>query len=282
MTWTVSLFDNLYRTDADQRCLSGAELVDLLTTPGEEFQLTNKALLPMWSAATFLPRRRKKAHVQSLSCLVLDYDESTTLAAGLDRWSDWYRILHTSWSHKPEGHRFRVVLPLSRDVDPDEYTRLWAWANLYSDYEIDRACKDVSRAWALPAVELADPTHQTRFYATVEDGPLLTPDEVMLPPEPKFEPPPRPAEDFRLDPSLYTVHLDAKMRAELGHQLGGVVSEDSVRMVECPRCYRTSVWWWIEPGRQLNAVCNHKRSCGWRGPVAALVNEETDWSTLEQ
>ena len=83
MTWTVSLFDNLYRTDADQRCLSGAELVDLLTTPGEEFQLTNKALLPMWSAAVFSPRRRKKAHVQSLSCLVLDYDESTTLAVGL-------------------------------------------------------------------------------------------------------------------------------------------------------------------------------------------------------
>jgi len=282
MTWTVSLFDNLYRTNADQRSLSGAELVELLTVPGEEFRVNNKALLPMWSPATFSPKRRKKAHAQQLSCLVLDYDADVTISEALDRWSSWYRILHTSWSHTAERHRFRVVLPLSRDVAAKEYSRLWRWADSFSDNLIDPACKDVSRAWALPAVELQDPKHQARFRSHVESGALLNPDAVMPEETREAAPLPRPIRDLRLDPSLYSVHLDAASREALGHQLGGAVGEDCVRLVECPRCGRPSVWWWIDPAQQLNAYCNHRKSCGWYGPVAALVQEVSDFKGLEQ
>ena len=79
----------------------------------------------------------------------------------------------------------------------------------------------------------------------------------------------------------YAEQQVADARAELGHALGGVVSDDAVRLVECPRCRRDAVWWWLDPTRQLNAYCNHRKSCGWKGPVAALLVNDSDFSSLE-
>jgi hypothetical protein len=34
------------------------------------------------------------------------------------------------------------------------------------------------------------------------------------------------------------------------------------------------VWFWLEPGRMGGARCNHSNSCGWDGPLDALLDAQ--------
>jgi hypothetical protein len=281
----VSLFDSLFLTEADTRQLTLEQLVELLSRPHEAFRVWDKRTLPQWSAARFDPPRRKKAHAQEASCLVLDYDDSTTIDQALHTWGQWCVLLHTSWSHRPEAPRFRVVLPLDRDIAKSEYSTAWLWAEAHCGHAIDRHCKDISRSWLLPAYDLEDYEHRHNFDFRFIDAPFLRVDDILKwAPEDNVVALPsvvslRDLPDYR---GLSSLHLDPDARAELGHALGGVVSDDAVRLVECPRCRRATVWWWLDPTRQINAYCNHRKSCGWKGPVAALVDDLNDYKEMEQ
>lgn len=287
MTFWVARYKSLFLTAADCQQLNGHALVEMLTTPITTRNLTDKRRLPMWSPVKLFPLRRAKVNVKSISCLVLDYDDGTLVEDALERWSPWYCILHTSWSHTEDHHRFRVILPLQRDVTPEEYPALWRWAEMHSGREVDKKCKDSSRAYAVPAVDADDAEHVARFRAEVTAGDLLSPDQVIplapkLPPKKVF--PTVKLRDLTSTHHLEQVHLSAEDRAAVGHTLHGVVTEESVRLVECPRCRRESVWWWVEPGQFALATCNHKRSCGWSGPVAALLfhNKGSDAPDLDE
>ena len=280
----VSSHESLYKTDAEMRQLDETALTDMLTQPGEAFRIWDKGRLPMWSPVHLNPGRRAKRNVTVASCLVLDYDDGSTIANALEVWSQWRCILHTSWSHQVNGHRFRAVLPFDRDVSPDEYETIWRWAEAHCERAIDKSCKDISRAWALPVVDLEDLEHQARFTAEVTSGPCLRPDAVLA------WAPPAPAKPARrvlthrehLEYRGYRrAHLDPVQRTELGHALGGVVNADSVKQVECPRCRQNSVWWWLDPDRQINAYCNHKKSCGWKGPVSSLLDDNATYESME-
>lgn len=280
----VSLFDNLFLTDAALSRLTLDQLVELLTRPGDAFRVMDKRRLPQWSPTRFDPGKRKKAHAVEASCLVLDYDDGTTIDEALLAWGQWCAIVHTSWSHRPDHHKFRVVLPLDEDVTKDEYPTAWRWAEAHCDHAIDRHCKDISRAWVLPACDLEDPTHQAVFEWRVVDAPLLRLDDIH-----KWAPPAPPERKVDLSnlpkaPSYrgyHELHLDPDARAAFGHALGGVVSDDAVRLVECPRCRREAVWWWLDPTKQVNAYCNHRKSCGWKGPIAALIDNINDFTAME-
>lgn len=281
----VSMFDNLFRTEADTRQLSLAQLVELLAQPGEAFRVNDKRTLPQWSPTRFQPPRRKKANAIEASCLVLDYDDGTTIDEALTTWGQWCVLLHTSWSHRPEAHRFRVVLPLDRDITKQEYPTAWRWAEEHCSKVIDRNCKDISRAWVMPACDLEDYEQQSRYDFRFIEAPFLRVDDILKwAPIDNVVPLPnvvtlRDMPDYR---GLRSLHLDPDARAEVGHALGGVVSDEAVRLVECPRCRREAVWWWLDPTRQLNAYCNHRKSCGWKGPIAALVEDITDYKEMEQ
>ncbi len=60
----ISLFDNLFLTEARPQQLTFEQLSDLLVQPGEAYRVWDKRKLPQWSPATFQPPRRKKAHAQ--------------------------------------------------------------------------------------------------------------------------------------------------------------------------------------------------------------------------
>jgi hypothetical protein len=274
MSFIVSLYESLFRPRAALHELSGQELVELLTTPQRVFNITDKRTLPMWSPVRLSPSYRRKDNVVCASCLVLDYDDGTTIDVAMATWSRWYRILHTSWSHRPDKHRFRLVLPLQRDVTPEEYPALWRWAEVFADRQVDKACKDISRAWALPATDQSNKQHVGQFEWKVGTGDLLAPDEVI----PLAPPPPIKVNYKRVNlrdlpdsSHLREVHLTPESRAELGHALGGVVSASCVKLVECPRCRREAAWWWLDPDIQILAYCNHRASCGWKGPLISLV-----------
>lgn len=62
----------------------------------------------------------KTAHnVESVSCLVLDYDSGATIESVQEQLKDVIHVGYTSFSHSPERHKFRVIIPLSRPVPAD-------------------------------------------------------------------------------------------------------------------------------------------------------------------
>lgn len=76
-------------------------------------------------AGYLLNGRRKIGNVVSRSMLTLDLD-----FANLEFWDDFTlffnnaAVLHSSHSHSEKNPRYRLILPLSRDVQPDEYVAI--------------------------------------------------------------------------------------------------------------------------------------------------------------
>ena len=74
-------------------------------------------------AGTLKGARRKKTDVVSRSMVTLDCDKLT--AGFFDAYkAEYYSILYTTHSHTPESPRARVLMPLTRDVTPEEYNAI--------------------------------------------------------------------------------------------------------------------------------------------------------------
>ncbi|MGB1275240.1 MAG: hypothetical protein ACPG77_05770, partial [Nannocystaceae bacterium] len=110
--------------------------------------------LRLWSPTCYRGgARRGSDGVEHISCLVLDYDDGdTTIEVASATWERWYHIVHTTWSHRPEHPKFRVIVPLAEPVSASNWQRVWAWAEERTGMAIDPACKSVSHTYALPAV----------------------------------------------------------------------------------------------------------------------------------
>lgn len=235
-----------------------------------------------WSPVALHAKRRAKANVLSVSCVVLDYDDGTTWESAEFLWSNWVGLMHTTPSHAlpGKGERFRVILPLSRDVTPEEYKRVWRWSEAVSSKAIDKACKDPSRAWAMYYGKTLFGNNTAQKSTVFDAQELLSVEDILeaCPPEEQPTLVDIPADLTREDKRA----IDPVFRQSLGHKLGGVVNDEAVRLVTCPRCHRESVWWWVSPQRRAEAICNHRQSCGWSGPLAALLEESGSPTMFEQ
>jgi predicted P-loop ATPase len=128
-----------------------------------------------WSACASEPPVRAAANVCGMSALVLDYDNGTDISDAAELWADHFGFIHTSRSHKPDAHRFRVILPFSRVVTPDQYPIVWRWAQKIATsagQRIDPATKDLARFWYMPAA--------TDHYETIAlRGEPIDPDPIL-------------------------------------------------------------------------------------------------------
>lgn len=128
--------------------------------------------LRLWSPTLYRPgSRRGSESVVHLSCLVLDYDDNTPIDQASSRWLEWFHVLHTTWSHRPDAPRFRIVLPLARPVLAEDWPQVWTWAEAQSERTIDPSCKGAARVWALPTV----PSKAAPQRAFAHAGSLLDP-----------------------------------------------------------------------------------------------------------
>lgn len=120
---------------------------------------------------------RRKANVEQIHALVLDYDSGkTTPEDALTVWKGSLACTYTSWSHTPEKPRFRLIVPLSRAVSADECARVWTAASAKlaaAGQEIDQACKDPSRLWYLPC------RRDEHFAAAIQDGESLDAEALL-------------------------------------------------------------------------------------------------------
>ncbi len=205
---------------------------------------------PGWSAAVFEPCKRELANVKSITALVLDYDKGGTIAEAEKVWEKYYGLIHTTRRHSPDEHRFRVVLPLSRPVTPEEYAKVWREAAKIAGGVVDPQPKDPSRFWFLPGSADRD-----SFIAVHLTGQYLEPDRLLAIPEPKPAPipePPRVANDNDAEKraSAYLAKMPASISGSGGHaalwnaalamvQGFGLPSHSALRLIRQefnPRC----------------------------------------------
>ena len=66
-------------------------------------------------------------------------------------------------------------------------------------------------------------------------------------------------------------------RERRARELGvAVLGEDRrADRILCPACGRRSVFFSLRPYRMQGARCDHRRSCGWAGPLGALCRSMT-------
>ena len=262
--YSISLLPSIVDPTVESREVGFDELAELLTAPLIYERRVSKKLLPCWAPAEFAPERRLNANCVRISCLVLDYDDGCRVRAAYELWRGLKMIIHTSWSHTQDSHRFRVVFPLARPVSPVEFRQLWAWAELRGGRRIDRQCKDPSRAWLRPALDAADWMQYHCFWSRAfNDGELLDVDRVL---ELHPVPPPRQRTHQPIFPD--SCDLTPDERSALAERLGAVVSGQYVKRITCPSCGDDSVYFYLESGR---AHCNHMNSCKWHGSVAGLA-----------
>lgn len=120
--------------------------------------------------------RRKKDCVMSRSALTLDADYATTdLVDMIEMFYDFRCIIYSTHKHTQEKPRLRLIIPLSRDVSPDEYIAVSRKVaeDMGMEY-FDDTTYEPSRLmyWASTSAD-------GEYYFKDIDGELLNPDTIL-------------------------------------------------------------------------------------------------------
>lgn len=128
-------------------------------------------------------KTRLAAHVESLDVAIIDIDgiseqqrdEMCSNLEGIEL------HLHTTHTHLPPLHNFRLVLPFSRTVTPKEWEQLWfaiirrfKLPDSVKKHGVDKSTRDAARLSYLPRAFRGRP-----FVNVRQDGVLLDPDELL-------------------------------------------------------------------------------------------------------
>ncbi len=110
---------------------------------------------PAFSPVDYEPgAQRGKRGILRATAIALDFDHLTTataedVARRLARGA-WAHVAYSSWSHQADGADdccFRVVMPVSRPVAPDEYEAVWVAVNAALGRVADANARDLARLW---------------------------------------------------------------------------------------------------------------------------------------
>ena len=120
--------------------------------------------------------RRKKGHVLSRSMITLDMDFGT-----IDIWEELtllfpYRCaLYSTHSHRKDNPRYRLIIPLSRDVSSEEYGAVARMLAKEIGIDLfDVTTYDMERLMYWPSV-----SKDGDYLFEVQNGSLLNPDDVL-------------------------------------------------------------------------------------------------------
>lgn len=283
----VSFFEHARNPRPLTREISWARLAVSLRTfrPIQGTKDDRLGTCPLWSPCRFREGgRRSLGDAVEVSLLVLDYDDGATIDDALGSWPGLEAVAHTSWSHTEELPRCRLVLPLAYPLPVE------AWSELYGEVvaDADRACRDPSRAYFLPAIGAGGP-HRAKY----RPGERLDLTVAYAGAEARLQ---KAAEDKAARQRLARsrardvyqsaddldrevrrrLRVDPDARERLALDNGAkIIERPSGRIakgVACPACGRPSVMWYLDPTKKASASCHHKNSCGWYGPLTSWGN----------
>jgi hypothetical protein len=150
----VSLFPSLLDNKVTEAEYTWEEFAEHLGP--HDFSFSKKTDVPLFSGAEYPPgATRGKAGVVGVHLGVLDFDKvSDAVVAEIEAKLEGLEgIFYTTWSHGSVQPLWcaRVVVPLSRVVRPSEWPLFWERLNAFFGGHADLVCKDVSRAFFVPA-----------------------------------------------------------------------------------------------------------------------------------
>lgn len=250
-------------------------LVQLLTTP---VPAPGKFASPYFVAGVLADGVRRNQSFEHASVIGLDIDTGVTSQEAHRRFLDCSHIIYMSWSHRPAAPRFRLVVPLARDVGPREYKLLWTVLAGRISGSVDTQTRDLARALFLPA---ARPDGWRAPAKAWLEAPVLDPDALLgeaLALVKASAPPPRRSEPVCVPPELARaiaarrLATDPDVRRRAAEHLQATVRESRAERIPCPKCGRPSVWFWLDPSQMKTARCNHQNSCGWWGRLEELFD----------
>jgi len=102
------------------------------------------------------------SNVVAASMLILDYDDGTTIETVKERLHEWLHIGYTSHSHKPEHHKFRIIIPLKTPVPihlmkKTKYSEQSILPALYDTFKgLDLTTFDLARSFFMPSCPAAN------------------------------------------------------------------------------------------------------------------------------
>lgn len=278
-----SLFENRFSREPTVMDVDLETFIQGIKNP-VDMQAEDKNNLPLWSPTIF-DGTRSQVNAKEITCLVYDVDDGMTPFSTWQLFSQWVVIAHTSFSHKPHHHKYRVILPLAKPVPCSDWdlahiAGLELWGKIVGRGEPDiKAIKDRARMYyrfALPSSKYA-PSHplHPRNYHNVDgwDGgdPLfLDYSHIKRPETPKAKPLEK-GKTYKKSELM----LNPQVRSEIASRVNASISGNVARDIICPQCNRAAVHFYIDltgqPNPQKGAACNHKNSCGWYGRLEDLL-----------
>lgn len=286
LTIKFSMFDSLTNTRVKPTIMTLDSFAAWLTTTKGKH--TDKKSLPLWSPTVFSSEYRSKSGAQEITCLVYDIDDGIS---PFDTWrlfASYYVIAHTSFSHKPNHHKYRIVLPLAKPIPVADWSRAYQAAQNLWDSVVGKgtpdqsALHDAARVYfrfALPvnAEGIADAhpmaTHHWHKVSVHQDT-LLDLDysniqEIEKPKEHTYV-----RKYSNGKGSLQDAYEDKNVRLAIATSKGASIQGNEARFIVCPKCTRKSVHFSIDPtiaGGTKWPTCNHANSCNWWGTFAEII-----------
>lgn len=159
----------------ERRQLTWPEFAQMLTAAPPETE--DKASVGWYCAADFDGDWRDNKTLIARHALTLDYDHIERADIGViqEALEPYAYAIYTTWSHTADRPRIRVVLPLSRPADPDEFCAVSRW--IAAQAGIERA----SRESHVPAQCMFLPARKpgAEFKGRVHHGDVVDVDFVL-------------------------------------------------------------------------------------------------------
>lgn len=118
-------------------------------------ELSSKESGKLWSATRYIPdTTRLAANVESLSCIVLDFDDGSDPNAVKAALADYEYVMHSTYRHSKEKPRFRVVAPIYSEIPKENWGQFWTNVKDYlaeKGVNVDTACSDPCRIYYEPS-----------------------------------------------------------------------------------------------------------------------------------
>lgn len=120
--------------------------------------------------------RRSKRTIEARSALSLDVDFPQAGFLTDVQMLPFNLIWHTTYSSQPDSERYRIIIPLDREVDPNEYVAcVIAVMDMLGTEQFDLGSTQPERYMFKPAAQKPD------FYSWGEvEGPIVTADDLIM------------------------------------------------------------------------------------------------------
>ena len=107
---------------------------------------------PLWSPVVLRAGASRWGNdaVEAVTALVYDFDHAADPEAVIVALRPHDLLLHTTFQHRPDAPRFRVILPLAKPLPVAAFPRAWEWGAAKAraaGCAPDPACKDPSRRY---------------------------------------------------------------------------------------------------------------------------------------